>query len=130
MVTEKKRAANARNATLSTGPRTSRGKAQAKLNAVVHGLRTVSPVLPTESAEDWNSFRTGVIESLAPSSALEAELADRVALLMWRLRRVIGFETAATVAEQDIAGTIARGDPRPPGSLVMARQLSPLRGER
>jgi hypothetical protein len=129
MVTEKKIAANARNATRSTGPRTSSGKTRAKLNAVVHGLRTVSPVLPGESVEDWNSFRTGVIATLAPSGALETELADRVALLMWRLRRVVGYETAVTVAEQDIACAIVRGEPDPSEELISAQQLQTSFGE-
>ena len=42
--------ANRRNAQKSTGPKTERGKARAKLNAIKHGLtaRTIMSVLPQE----------------------------------------------------------------------------------
>jgi hypothetical protein len=75
---------NRRNARRSTGPRTSGGKARAKLNAMTHGLRTTVPVLPGERAEDWEAHHKGIVASLAPAGALEGELADRVALLLWK----------------------------------------------
>ena len=65
--------ANRQNAKKSTGPRTEKGKAKSRLNAVTHGLTawTVTPVLPNEDpkaleerilrwTEDWrpNSGKT------------------------------------------------------------------------
>ena len=46
--------ANCKNGKLSTGPKTAKGKAAAKMNAVSHGLRSLSPVLPDERPKDWN----------------------------------------------------------------------------
>ncbi len=45
MVSEKRLAANRRNALRSTGPRTSEGKARSRLNAIKHGLSASIPAL-------------------------------------------------------------------------------------
>jgi hypothetical protein len=91
------------------GPRTTAGKAVAKLNSVTHGLRAAVPVLPTESPDEWEAHRAGIVRSLAPAGALEEALATRVALLLWRLGRVARFETATAAASQeDAAGDYAR----------------------
>jgi len=78
------------------------GKAVAKLNGVTHGLRSIAPVLPTESPDEWATHRVGIVDALAPAGALEVALAERVALLLWRLGRVARFETTvATAAQED-----------------------------
>ncbi len=84
------------------GPQTKAGKAVAKLNSLTHGLRAAAPVLPTESPEEWAAHRAGIVDALAPAGALEEALAERVALLLWRLGRVARFEAAvATAAQED-----------------------------
>jgi len=84
------------------GPQTKAGKAVAKLNSLTHGLRATTPVLPTESPDEWEAHRVGIVDALAPAGALEVALAERVALLLWRLGRVARFEAAvATAAQQD-----------------------------
>ncbi len=91
------------------GPRTTAGKAVAKLNSVTHSLRAATPVLPTEDAGEWESHCAGILDSLSPIGALEQALAERVALLLWRLGRVARFETAvAAAAQQDAAEDYAR----------------------
>jgi hypothetical protein len=92
---------NRSNALLSTGPKTPAGKARSSKNALRHGLRAEAPVLPGERAEDWESHRVGVVRSLAPAGALEEALAGRVALCLWRLRRVTAYETAVTAVGLD-----------------------------
>jgi hypothetical protein len=96
MTTALQVAANASNATLSTGPKTSAGKARSSKNALRHGLRSELPVLPGERVEDWEAHHDGVVRALAPAGALEAALAERVALCLWRLRRATAYETAVT----------------------------------
>jgi hypothetical protein len=86
------------------GPRTTQGKAIVAHNAIRHGVCAVAPVIPgIEHAEDWEAHRAGIRASIQPVGSLEIELAERVALLLWRLRRVARFETAA------ILGGDARG---------------------
>ena len=89
--------ANRRNAALSTGPRTAEGKAAAARNATTHGIFAAVPVIPGESPEAWEAHLAGVVESLAPVGLLEVNLAERAALLLWRLQRLARYE-AETVA--------------------------------
>src|SRR5262249_8823047 len=86
-------AANRQNALVSTGPRSPAGKARSAKNALRHGLRSELAVLPGERPEDWEAHLAGIVQSLAPAGVLETELAHRVALSLWRLRRVAAFET-------------------------------------
>ena len=93
MATERQIAANRLNATRG-GPKTLEGKAAASRNAVTHGLTSYSGLLPGEKLEDFSALRARVFAELAPESAIEIELAERIASLLWRLRRVPAFEAA------------------------------------
>ena len=94
MATERQIAANRLNAQRCTGPKTPEGKAAASRNAVTHGLTSYSGLLPGEKLEDFSDLRARVLAELAPDSAIEIELAERIASLLWRLRRVPAFEAA------------------------------------
>jgi hypothetical protein len=105
---------NRRNALASTGPTSAEGKAVVALNALKHGLRSSRPVVTgMESAEGWESHRVAVVEDLAPMGAVETALAERAALYLWRLGRVLDHETAlietgrAATAGDIAAGTLA-----------------------
>jgi hypothetical protein len=80
-----------------------------KWNAVQHGIRSPAPVVPgVETREDWEEHRDGILESLQPEGHLEFVLAERAALLSWRLNRVIRYETESIAllqekAEDDLA---------------------------
>src|SRR5262249_14240558 len=103
MTTERQREANRRNAALSTGPRSREGKAIVSRNSIRHGAFSTAPVIPgVESQKEWEAHRTGVLQSLAPEGVLELRLAERVAMLLWRMDRVGRFESAfitVTMAE-------------------------------
>jgi hypothetical protein len=86
--------ANQANAHLSTGPTTAEGKAIASENSTKHGLTSAKVVVPGESQEEFDNFREGILESLAPQSPFENELADRVVAALWRLKRFNRLETA------------------------------------
>jgi hypothetical protein len=86
------------------GPRTEEGKEVARWNATRHGIRSPAPVVPgVEKKEDWEQHREGVLESLSPEGHLELVLADRVALLLWRLHRVNRYETESIALYQEKA---------------------------
>lgn len=102
-MSKKKDQANRANARRSTGPRTPTGRAVSRLNATAHGLRALSPVIPGEDPAEWERHLAGVVAALRPAGALEAELAARVAICLWRMRRVISFETRATADGLDQA---------------------------
>lgn len=84
------------------GPVTENGKAVSKLNATRHGIRSPEPVIAgLESKEDWEDHRAGIMESLSPAGHLESTLAERVALMSWRLHRVARFETETVAIQQE-----------------------------
>ena len=84
------------------GPRTEEGKEVVRWNATRHGIRSPAPVVPgVEKPEDWEEHRDGVLESLQPEGHLELVLAERVALLSWRLNRVTRYETETIALLQE-----------------------------
>ena len=84
------------------GPNTQAGKEVARWNATRHGIRSPAPVVPgLEKVEDWEEHRDGVLESLSPEGHLELVLAERVALLSWRLHRVTRYEQETIALSQE-----------------------------
>lgn len=74
------------------GPKTDEGKALVGQNAVRHGATSLT-VPPAELAA-YEVHLAGVLASLAPVGYLEERLADRVAMSLWRLRRLELWEAA------------------------------------
>jgi hypothetical protein len=86
------------------GLSTQEGKEVARWNATRHGIRSPAPVVPgVEKAEEWEDHRDGVLDSLSPVGHLEFVLAERVALLSWRLHRVTRYETESIALYQEKA---------------------------
>jgi hypothetical protein len=86
----------------SGGPKTEEGKEVARWNATRHGIRSPAPVVPgVEKSEDWEEYRDGMLEDLAPLGSLELALAERVTLLSWRLHRVTHYETETIARSQE-----------------------------
>src|SRR5215204_4995742 len=84
------------------GPKTAQGKAVVRWNATRHGISSPKPVVPgLEKQEDWESHLQGIMENLSPVGHLEVTLAERVALLSWRLHRVTRYETEAIAISQE-----------------------------
>jgi len=101
------------------GPVTQEGKEAVRWNATRHGIRSPAPVVPgVEKIEDWEEHREGVLESLQPEGHLEMVLAERVALLSWRLNRVTRYETETiTLSQQKLEDDLA--DRRRFGSYLL-----------
>src|SRR5918995_5873265 len=86
------------------GPATQEGREVVKWNATQHGIRSPAPVVPgVEKEEDWENHRDGMMDSLQSEGHLELVLAERVALLSWRLHRVIRYETESIALYQEKA---------------------------
>lgn len=93
-MTRKRSNANRRNALLSTGPKTEEGKARSAMNALKHGLRSSSLAVPyLENPEDWEAHRGLVLRDLSPVGYMETILSERVAALLWRMGRVVRYES-------------------------------------
>ena len=93
VISEKRLAANQRNAQKSTGPKTATGKAVVKYHAVKHGLLSKELILPDENAGDAMDFEQQLRASLRPEGPVEELLTDRIILSAWRLRRLARIET-------------------------------------
>jgi hypothetical protein len=87
-----------RNGARSKGPLSAASRARSALNAIRHGLRAKSVVLPgLETAAEWEDHVAAVAGSLRPTSYLEEQLVERIALNLWRLRRAARAEHAAAL---------------------------------
>jgi hypothetical protein len=65
----------------SGGPKTAEGKEVARWNATRHGIRSPAPVVPgVEKSEDWEEYRDGMLEDLAPLGSLELALTQEVSV--------------------------------------------------
>ncbi len=87
-VSPRRLAANRANALKSTGPRTPQGKARSRLNALKHGVCSDSPVLPSECAATFATFRHELECDLRPRNPIQLTLFQRIVNLSWKLRRV------------------------------------------
>ena len=95
MTSDAQRAANRRNARAATGPVTTAGRERSRLNRLGHGLTTSAVmVLPDEDAQAFARLSEAFHADLAPQDALQEQLVDRAALLLWRLARAGRLETA------------------------------------
>jgi hypothetical protein len=95
MATQAQIVANRLNAQQSTGPRTAEGKATVARNAIKHGLLARDAVVRGEDPDDFEAHRQAVLAELAPVGVLESVLAERVAGLIWRLRRAERLQNEA-----------------------------------
>jgi len=83
---------NRQNAQASTGPISEAGKAAASQNARTHGLTASRwPILPDEQ-DAYGAHHAALMAEAAPVGPLETALAERIALLLWRLRRCAHIE--------------------------------------
>ena len=93
--------ANRRNARLSRGPRTAKGKARARMNALKHGLFTKvlpkaeSPLLVDKAEHE--QLITELREDFQPQTQLELLLIESLAFELMRLRHIHALE--ATIWE-------------------------------
>jgi len=107
MTSDRQIAANRRNALRSTGPRSPLGKAVVGRNPARHGLSSASPVIHgIESPAAWERHRCSTVAGCAPVGQLETDLAERVALILWRLKRVTRYERDITPAPTGAPSTI------------------------
>ncbi len=113
------------------GPKTEEGKEVVRWNATRHGMRSPAPVVPgVEKRENWEEHRDGVLESLSPEGYLERVLAERVALLSWRLNRVTRYETEAIALFQEkVEEDLAERRRRPFSDVLGPAHLQEVRNK-
>lgn len=73
----------------ATGPRTVEHKGNPKFNATTHGIFCGVVVLKGESRSECESVLNGLRDALQPQGTLEEILVDKLAMILWRHRRLI-----------------------------------------
>ncbi len=89
-----------RNSRKSTGPRSEAGKARARYNALKHGMRAESLILPGEDSAEFEVRRLVLHNQIQPRNDIEAELVDHLARNLWMSDRT--QRSAAARAEYRI----------------------------
>ncbi len=79
---------NFRNAQSSTGPRSASGKQRIKFNALKHGMRAKTIVLPGEDRASFNARLDAWMIDLAPRDELDRFLVTRAVEVSWKLDRI------------------------------------------
>src|SRR5580700_1622894 len=88
MATLKQFEANRRNAQKSTGPKTPDGKAAVSMNALRHGLRARTVVLPGEDREEFDHLCDDLEVEWHPQSRTEQFYVEQMAVSQWKLTRM------------------------------------------
>lgn len=98
-VTTAKVEANRMNSRRSTGPRTGRGKSNAKFNAVTLGLFAKHVVIPIcdgyKPEKDFQALLDGLHHEFQPLGFYEEWLVVKIAECMWRLGRAARCESGS-----------------------------------
>jgi hypothetical protein len=92
MISEKQLEANRNNALLSHGPVTDAGRKRSSMNALRHGLTGQVTTMTDEDRTAHEKFSKALIQDLAPSGAMETQLAQRIATNSWRFNRISAVE--------------------------------------
>ena len=88
MATLKQFEANRRNAQKSTGPKTPEGKTAVSMNALRHGLRARTVVLPGENREEFTQLCDDLEVEWHPQSRTEQFYVEQMAVSQWKLIRM------------------------------------------
>jgi hypothetical protein len=88
----------------STGPRTPQGKERSKHNALKHGIFSKVAVLKGEPRAEFDSLLSGLWEDRCPVGTLEEVLVEKLAVTLWRIRRVIIADSAPADWSTDFPG--------------------------
>lgn len=101
MSNQQKIGANRANSRKSTGPETAAGKAASRNNALEHGMRSQTVVLPGEDHAQYTRLYNDIAAEFKPATPHEQWLAKQMADAHWRLERLKGIETAL-LSDEDI----------------------------
>src|ERR1700730_7893621 len=105
MATLKQFEANRRNSQRSTGPKTPEGKAAVSMNALRHGLRARTVVLPGENRDEFNQLCDDLEVEWHPQSRTEQFYVEQMAVSQWKLTRM---EVGEVAIFEDVAASTTK----------------------
>ena len=92
--------ANQKNALKSTGPSTPAGKARSSANATQHGILSRHLILPGESRGEFDALLSQLLAEHKPVGTIEMAIVERMAIALWRQRRLVAAETGRIRLQQ------------------------------
>lgn len=99
MTTQRQRKSNKRNAQHSTGP-TPSGQRNSRKNALKHGILSPQLFLSDENPADFDTLCSELAEALQPQDALQRTFVTKIAMDLWRQRRLDRAEAASIELER------------------------------
>ena len=120
--------ANQNNASKSTGPKTSAGKQRASLNALKHGMLSKDLLIDGEDEKDFKKLLDGLLDTHQPTTATEIILVEKMAIALWKMKRLQRIETARIHASMvsGISGPLNRGRDIDPDQYAIAMNVELL----
>jgi hypothetical protein len=100
MISELRQTANAANARLSTGPRTTEGKARSSQNARTDGLTAAELIIAAEDREEFDDVNAQLQTDIRPQGTLQQILFEQLVASAWNLRHIRRMEAELTASAQ------------------------------
>jgi hypothetical protein len=94
MTSQRKISANRHNAQRSTGPKSARGKARSRYNAVKWGIYWLNRPLTKEDNAAYQRLTRRLLRRYAPSDPVEELIVDQILGHIWRINRLERAERA------------------------------------
>jgi len=107
----------------ATGPRSVPGKDRIKHNALKHGIFSKAVLLKGESREEFVVLLKGLRTDIRPVGTLEETLVEKLAVLIWRYRRLIAFETGGIRKNIEFPGSDETNDSREEGANKLTLEV-------
>jgi len=101
-------AANQQNAQKSSGPRSVDGKAVSSRNATRHGLLSARLFLPDEKPQEFQLLFEELNATFSPTGVMEMMLVEKIAVAIWKQRRLVAAETGAIALRRQPEKVLAK----------------------
>ena len=112
------------NGAKSKGPVTAMGKDRIRSNALKHGLTARLTLWRNEDTGQFQNLLLALLEQFQPANDVECLCIEEMAMAKWRLRRVVGLETAA--GNKHLEETTATGGAGTLAAFTAAQQAGQL----
>ena len=93
-------AANRANAQRSTGPRTAQGKIASSKNSRIHGILSRDLTVGNEDPAEYAALLDELVNDFKPEGASEHLLAEKIAIALWKMKRLNAVESATVKQAQ------------------------------
>ena len=100
---------------MSTGPRTTAGKAKVRMNSTSHGVFSQHLFLNETPPEEYHALVADLQGTLRPVGGLEQALLEKIVVILWRQKRLVQAETAMLYMDQQQETHDSEGNHEAPG---------------